>query len=164
MLSGTLSYLFNSFDGTRAFSDVVAEARLKGFPEPDPRDDLSGLDVARKIVILAREMGLKTELADVDLQGLIPAGLEQGTVEEFLEGLRDHDQSITALFEEAKSRGEHLRFVGSIDSGGKATVRLEPLPGSHALSRLRSTDNLVQFASFEDPSLPEPKLIVTYTR
>jgi aspartokinase/homoserine dehydrogenase 1 len=157
VLSGTLSYLFNSFDGSRRFSEVVAEARQKGFTEPDPRDDLSGLDVARKVVILAREMGLRTELADIDLQGLIPPGLEEGSVDDFLERLRDHDQAIATLFEEAKGRGEHLRFVGSIDSSGKATVRLESLPGSHALSRLRSTDNLVQFAT--ERYTPNPLIV-----
>ncbi|HEX4735985.1 MAG TPA: bifunctional aspartate kinase/homoserine dehydrogenase I [Allosphingosinicella sp.] len=157
VLSGTLSYLFNSFDGSRRFSEVVAEARQKGFTEPDPRDDLSGLDVARKVVILAREMGLRTELADIDLQGLIPPGLEEGSVDDFLERLRDHDEAIATLFEEAKGRGEHLRFVGSIDSSGKATVRLESLPGSHALSRLRSTDNLVQFAT--ERYTPNPLIV-----
>ncbi len=145
VLSGTLSYLFNSFDGTRAFSKVVAEARQKGFTEPDPRDDLSGMDVARKVVILAREMGLRTELKDVDLQGLIPPGLETGTVEEFLQALPAHDHSITALFETARSRNERLRFVGSVSRDGKATVRLESVPASHALAHLHLTDNLVQF-------------------
>ena len=145
VLSGTLSYLFNSFDGSRRFSEVVADARQKGFTEPDPRDDLSGLDVARKVVILAREMGLRTELEDVDVTGLIPSGLEQGSVEDFLKALGEHDHLITSLFEKAKAKGEHLRFVGSIDSEGKARVRLESLPATHALTRLRSTDNLVQF-------------------
>jgi aspartokinase/homoserine dehydrogenase 1 len=157
VLSGTLSYLFNSFDGSRPFSDVVAEARRKGFTEPDPRDDLSGLDVARKVVILAREMGLRTELADVDLHGLIPAGLEEGTVEEFLERLGEHDQVITTLFEQARAKGEHLRFVGSIDSDGKASVSLQSLPATHALTRLRSTDNLVQFET--ERYTPNPLIV-----
>ena len=147
VLSGTLSYLFNSFDGSRPFSEVVAEARAKGFTEPDPRDDLSGMDVARKVVILAREMGLRTELADVELQGLVPAGLEQGSVDDFLAALRDHDHSIASAFEEARARGEKLRFLGSIDRGGKATVRLRSVPGSDALARLNLTDNIVQFST-----------------
>lgn len=147
VLSGTLSYLFNSFDGSRPFSEVVAEARSKGFTEPDPRDDLSGLDVARKVVILAREMGLRTELANVELEGLVPPGLEQGSVEEFLTALRDHDQSISNAFEEAKARNEKLRFVGSIESDGTATVRLRSVAESHALARLHLTDNLVQFST-----------------
>lgn len=145
VLSGTLSYLFNSFDGTRAFSEVVAEARTKGFTEPDPRDDLSGMDVARKVVILAREMGLRTELGDIELEGLVPPGLEQGSVEDFLAALRDHDQGIAASFEEARARGERLRFIGSVEAGGKASVRLRSVPASHPLARLHLTDNLVQF-------------------
>lgn len=145
VLSGTLSYLFNSFDGSRPFSSVVAEARQQGFTEPDPREDLSGMDVARKVVILAREMGLCAELGDVELQGLIPRGLEDGTVAEFFEALPYHDHSITTLFEAAKSRNERLRFVGSIARGGKARVRLESVPASHPLARLHLTDNLVQF-------------------
>ncbi len=145
VLSGTLSYLFNSFDGTRPFSEVVAEARQKGFTEPDPRDDLSGMDVARKVVILAREMGLKTELEDVELQGLIPPGLEHGPVDQFLQSLREHDRAITDLLEEARGRDERLRFVGSIERDGRATVRLQSVPASHPLARLHLTDNLVQF-------------------
>ena len=145
VLSGTLSYLFNSFDGTRPFSDVVGEARQRGFTEPDPRDDLSGLDVARKVVILAREMGLRTELEDVELEGLIPPGLEQGSVEDFLVALKDHDEDVAGLFRDASARNERLRFVGTVDREGKASVRLQSIPVTHALASLRSTDNLVQF-------------------
>lgn len=147
VLSGTLSYLFNSYDGTRPFSDVVVEARGKGFTEPDPRDDLSGMDVARKVVILAREMGLRTELEDVELQGLVPPGLEKGSVDDFLAALPGHDQGIAAAFEEARARNEKLRFVGSIERDGKATVRLRSVPESDALARLNLTDNLVQFST-----------------
>jgi len=147
VLSGTLSYLFNCYDGTRPFSEVVAEARSKGFTEPDPRDDLSGMDVARKVVILAREMGLRTELADIQLQGLVPPGLEKGSVDDFLTALRDHDQGIAASFEEARQRGERLRFIGSIERDGKASVSLRSVPETDPLARLNLTDNLVQFST-----------------
>jgi aspartokinase/homoserine dehydrogenase 1 len=147
VLSGTLSYLFNSFDGTRPFSEVVAEARAKGYTEPDPRDDLSGMDVARKVVILAREMGLRTELGDIELQGLVPPGLEEGSVDDFLNALRDHDQGIASAFEQSRERGEKLRFIGSIERDGKATVRLRSIPASDALARLNLTDNMVQFST-----------------
>jgi aspartokinase/homoserine dehydrogenase 1 len=147
VLSGTLSYLFNSFDGTRPFSEVVAEARSKGYTEPDPRDDLSGMDVARKVVILAREMGLRTALDDVELQGLVPPGLEQGSVDDFLTALRDHDQGLAAAFEEARDRDERLRFIGSIGRDGKASVRLRSVPATDPLARLNLTDNLVQFST-----------------
>jgi len=157
VLSGTLSYLFNSYDGTRPFSDVVVEARGKGFTEPDPRDDLSGMDVARKVVILAREMGLRTELEDVELQGLVPPGLEKGSVDDFLAALPGHDQSIAAAFEKARARNEKLRFVGSIERDGTATVRLRSVPESDALARLNLTDNLVQFST--ERYTPNPLIV-----
>ncbi|HEX8691056.1 MAG TPA: bifunctional aspartate kinase/homoserine dehydrogenase I [Longimicrobium sp.] len=118
VLSGTLSYLFNAFDGVRPFSELVAEARRQGFTEPDPRDDLSGVDVARKVVILAREMGLELDLADVELQGLVPPELEGGSVDDFLHRLRDHDARLARWWEEAHARGERLRFVGVVDRAG----------------------------------------------
>lgn len=114
ILSGTLAYLFSSFDGSTPFSQIVAAARENGYTEPDPRDDLSGMDVARKVVILAREMGMEIELSDVSIEGLDPAGLEEGSVEDFLEQLKDHDAELLKLLEGAYSQGEALRFVGTM--------------------------------------------------
>jgi aspartokinase/homoserine dehydrogenase 1 len=123
----------------------VAEARRQGFTEPDPRDDLSGADVARKVVILAREMGLRLELADVDLEGLVPAELKDGSVDDFLRRLSDHDATLTGWWADAHARGERLRFVGAVDRDGTASVRLRSYPATHAFSRLNLTDNIVQF-------------------
>jgi aspartokinase/homoserine dehydrogenase 1 len=145
ILSGTLSYLFNSFDGTRPFSDILVEAKKKGFTEPDPREDLSGMDVARKVVILAREMGLDLELDDVDVQGLVPEGLEDGSIEDFLAALPAHDDEMTALLEDARDAGEVLRFVGRVDAEGVASVKLRRYPEDHAFGRIHLTDNIVQF-------------------
>lgn len=145
VLSGTLSYLFNAFDGVRPFSELVAEARREGYTEPDPRDDLSGADVARKVVILAREMGLKLEMADVELEGLVPPELRGGGVDDFLCRLREHDDALTRLWRDAHARGERLRFVGAVERDGRATVRLRGYPAAHAFARLDRTDNLVQF-------------------
>lgn len=145
VLSGTLSYLFNAYDGERPFSELVAEARKQGFTEPDPRDDLSGADVARKVVILAREMGVRLELAEVELEGLIPPGLEEGSVDDFLCRLRGHDEHFASRWREARARGEVLRFVGEVERGGSATVRLRSLPASHPFARLDLTDNSVRF-------------------
>jgi bifunctional aspartokinase / homoserine dehydrogenase 1 len=145
VLSGTLSYLFNAFDGVRPFSELVAEARREGFTEPDPRDDLSGADVARKVVILGREMGLRLEMADVKLEGLVPDELQGGGVDDFLCRLRDHDEHFTRLWREAHARGERLRFVGAVERDGRATVRLRTYPATHAFARLNRTDNVVQF-------------------
>ena len=101
ILSGTLSYLFNSFDGKRSFSSLVTQARELGYTEPDPRDDLSGTDVARKVVILAREIGMTVELADVALEGLVPKELTKGPVSEFLAALPKYDAHMEQLRREA---------------------------------------------------------------
>jgi aspartokinase/homoserine dehydrogenase 1 len=145
VLSGTLSYLFNAFDGVRPFSDLVAEARREGYTEPDPRDDLSGADVARKVVILGREMGLDLEMADVELEGLVPDELRGGGVDDFLCRLRGHDEPMTRLWHQAEARGERLRFVGAVDRDGRASVRLRAYPAQHPFARLNRTDNVVQF-------------------
>lgn len=147
VLSGTLSYLFNAFDGVRPFSELVAEARKQGFTEPDPRDDLSGADVARKVTILAREMGLRLEMADVDLEGLVPEELRDGNVDDFLCRLAGHDETLTGWWRDAHARGERLRFVGVVERDGCASVRLRPYPAQHPFARLNLTDNIVQFST-----------------
>ena len=147
ILSGTLSYLFNVYDGTRPFSEIVAEAKELGYTEPDPRDDLSGTDVARKVVILGREMGLELELDQISLEGLVPEELEGASVEEFMEKLPEHDDAMRARYESARERGCVLRFVGSVSRDGSATVTLEELPLTHAFARINFTDNIVQFTT-----------------
>jgi aspartokinase/homoserine dehydrogenase 1 len=147
VLSGTLAYLFNIFDGTRSFSDIVREAREKGYTEPDPRDDLSGMDVARKVVILGREMGLDLELDDVAVESLVPAGLEAGDVDAFLDGLCVHDDGMAGIYSEAAAAGQVLRCVGRLDADGTARVSLERLPQDHPFSRISLTDNIVQFVT-----------------
>jgi aspartokinase/homoserine dehydrogenase 1 len=145
VLSGTLSYLFHAFDGSRPFSEILADARARGFTEPDPRDDLSGTDVARKVVILAREMGLPLELADVRVESLVPEALRAGTTAEFLAALPGHDAQIAALLADARARGKVLRYVGEVDRDGNAAARLCALDASHPFARIRPTDNVVQF-------------------
>lgn len=145
ILSGTLSYLFNVYDGSRPFSDIVKDARAMGFTEPDPRDDLSGTDVARKLVILAREMGLKIELSDVEVESLVPEALRSGSVDAYLADLPAYDAHMLERFEAARRRGEVLRFVGRVDAQGKASVRLRAYAADHAFARIRRTDNIVEF-------------------
>ena len=145
ILSGTLSYLFNAFDGDRPFSDILRQAKDEGFTEPDPRDDLSGMDVARKVVILAREIGLPLELGDVTIDGLVPAPLQDGPVETFMERLPEHDETMTDLLRTAQQQNEVLRFVGSVDRSGEASVRLKRYPEDHAFARINYTDNIVRF-------------------
>jgi aspartokinase/homoserine dehydrogenase 1 len=145
IFSGTLSYLFNSFDGERPFSDILDEAKDHGYTEPDPREDLSGMDVARKVVILAREMGMDLELDDVDIESLVPDGLEQGTVADFMAALPDHDDRMTAHLEQASEQGQVLRFVGTVTHDGEASVRLRRYDQDHPFARIHLTDNIVQF-------------------
>jgi aspartokinase/homoserine dehydrogenase 1 len=147
VLSGTLAYLFNVFDGSRPFSEIVRDARDQGFTEPDPRDDLSGMDVARKIVILGREMGLPLELSGVEIESLVPPGLEAGDVDGFLEALAAHDDSMARRVAEAAGQGKVLRYVGRLDAGGHVTVRLESLASDHPFARINLTDNIVQFVT-----------------
>ncbi|HXD47948.1 MAG TPA: bifunctional aspartate kinase/homoserine dehydrogenase I [Gemmatimonadaceae bacterium] len=145
IFSGTLSYLFNSFDGSRTFSALVAQARDLGYTEPDPRDDLSGMDVARKVVILAREIGMTVELPDVQLKGLVPESLTQGAVADFLAALPNFDDDMERLRREAAQKGEVLRFVGRVGKDGRASVALCSYPTSHPFARIQLTDNIVLF-------------------
>jgi len=145
IFSGTLAYLFNVFDGRESFSSIVRDAKTKGYTEPDPRDDLSGLDVARKLIILAREMGLTLEMSDVQVEGLVPKALEQCSVEEFMARLPESDAAMAAAFAAARAKNEVLRYVGRIDVDGKATVGLVSLKSRHAFANIALTDNVVRF-------------------
>jgi len=147
IFSGTLAYLFNVYDGSRHFSDIVTEAKQRGYTEPDPRDDLSGMDVARKLIILGREMGLGLELSDVQIDSLVPAGLEQGSIEEFLERLPAYDAPMRQRFESARARGQVLRYVGRLTAAGEATVGVVELDAGHAFAHIALTDNVVRFAT-----------------
>jgi aspartokinase/homoserine dehydrogenase 1 len=148
IFSGTLAYLFNVFDGSKPFSTIVREARDAGYTEPDPRDDLSGLDVARKLIILGREMGMRLELKDVRIESLVPAGLDSGDAEEFLRALSAHDKAMTGRWQKAEADGQVLRYVGRLDrQRGTATVQLESLPRTHPFANINLTDNIVRFAS-----------------
>jgi aspartokinase/homoserine dehydrogenase 1 len=145
VLSGTLSYIFNTFDGTRPFSEILRDAQRQGFTEPDPRDDLSGTDVGRKLVILAREMGLELELAQVRIESLVPESLRTGSVEEFLERLPEHDSAMIDLLQEARGREEVLRYVGVVDPTGECSVELKSYPRAHAFAGTSGSDNIVAF-------------------
>lgn len=147
IFSGTLAYLFNIYDGRTAFSEIVRDARQRGYTEPDPRDDLSGLDVARKLIILGREMGLELELADVTIESLVPAGLESGSIEEFMARLPRHDGPMRERLESARARGKVLRYVGRLTCDGNASVGLIELEVKHPFANIALTDNVVRFAT-----------------
>jgi aspartokinase/homoserine dehydrogenase 1 len=147
ILSGTLGYLFNEFDGTKPFSQIVREARESGYTEPDPRDDLSGMDVARKLTILAREFGLPLEIGKFPVQSLVPVELQGVSVDEFLQRLPEHDAHFQELYERARDQGRHLRYVSRLSADGKASVGLETIAEGHAFSNVKFTDNIVQFVT-----------------
>jgi aspartokinase/homoserine dehydrogenase 1 len=126
----------------------VRAAKANGYTEPDPRDDLSGTDVARKIVILGREMGLRLELADVDLEGLIPPALSSCGVDEFMARLGELDAPMLARLTAAAAKGAVLRYVAALDAAsGRATVGLVELDRAHPFANINLTDNIVRFVT-----------------
>jgi aspartokinase/homoserine dehydrogenase 1 len=147
IFSGTLAYLFNVYDGSVPFSAIVREAKQRGYTEPDPRDDLSGTDVARKLTILAREMGLALEMSEVKVESLVPQELVAGSSEQFLDGLVRHDAAMLTRYQQAKAAGKVLRFVGRITASGEATVGVVELDAKHAFANIALTDNVVRFAT-----------------
>ncbi|HWL61627.1 MAG TPA: bifunctional aspartate kinase/homoserine dehydrogenase I [Steroidobacteraceae bacterium] len=147
IFSGTLAYLFNVYDGSVPFSAIVKEAKKLGYTEPDPRDDLSGTDVARKLIILAREMGLKLDMADVKVESLVPSDLAGGSIDDFLGGLPRYDEAMLKRYQAAKAAGKVLRFVGRVTAKGEATVGVVELDGKHAFANIALTDNVVRFAT-----------------
>ena len=155
IFSGTLAYLFNALDASSDFSQVVRQARDAGYTEPDPREDLSGMDVARKLLILARELKLRMDLADVEVESLAPEELSEATVEEFLDGLGRYDGDMRGRLEKAGEEGCVLRYVGRLNSEGRASVRLESLPEDHLFARLDLTSNMFLFrtARYSDSPL-----------
>ena len=151
IFSGTLAYLCNVFDATRGFSEIVRDARAQGYTEPDPRDDLSGTDVARKAVILAREAGMELELADIEVQSLVPAELSTtvvSSVDEFLDRLADFDATMAERFHAAERDNRVIRYVAEVNlSTGQAQVALRNYPRDHPFAGISLTDNVVQFVT-----------------
>ena len=148
IFSGTLAYLFNVFDGQRPFSEIVREARALGYTEPDPREDLSGMDVARKAVILAREAGLSLELSDIEVESLVPESLIGVSLEHFMEELAVFDVPMAEKHEQAKRKNCLLRYVADLNLiDGTVGVKLGHYPPDHAFSSISLTDNIVQFVT-----------------
>ncbi|HEY0199210.1 MAG TPA: homoserine dehydrogenase [Rhodanobacter sp.] len=144
VFSGSLSWLFNQYDGSRPFSELLREARLQGYTEPDPRSDLSGEDVARKLLIIARNAGFALGVEEVDVQSLVPEALRLIDSESFLARLGELDAPLAQLHAEAKARGCVLRFLARLNQRGRARVGLVEVPLTHPAARLYGTDN--QFA------------------
>ncbi len=147
IVSGTLAWLFNNYDGSVQFSELVKKAKEMGYTEPDPRDDLSGMDVARKTVILARELGYKVEVSDVPIESLVPSELAQLPVEQFMSKLGELDKPMLEKFEKAKKENMRLCYVGSVDENGKCSVKLQDYPMNHPFSQASGTDNVICFTT-----------------
>ncbi|UGB37524.1 homoserine dehydrogenase [Frateuria soli] len=144
VFSGSLSYLFNQYDGRRPFSALLAEARALGYTEPDPRSDLSGEDVARKLLILARHAGFPLGSDEVAVESLVPAALRGVDTATFLDRLSELDAPLAERHARAATRGKVLRFLARLDQRGRARVGLVEVPTTHPSAQLHGTDN--QFA------------------
>jgi len=147
IFSGTLAYLFNRFDGHAPFSELVRQAKAAGYTEPDPRDDLSGTDVARKAVILAREAGWSLSLGDVEVENLVPTQLRDLPLVEFLQRLDAFDVPMAGRLAAAKAQGRVLRYLAEVDASGHASVALRAVEATHPAASAQGTDNLFAFHS-----------------
>jgi len=154
VLSGSLNFIFTNYDASRPLAEVVREAKEKGYTEPDPRDDLSGSDVGRKIIILAREVGYQLEPEEVALKSFLPDSVPaEGDVEEFFTALAAAEPEFATRYHEAVAEGKKLRMIASLNEG-KTQVALEAVGADHPTYALSGTDNLIMFYTERYGDLP----------
>lgn len=144
VLSGTLNFVFNNYDGNQKFAEVVKQAQNEGYTEPDPRLDLSGTDVVRKILILAREAGFRMEMDQVVNHSFMPDKCMQGSVDDFYRSMLEEEDHFKRLLQEANEAGCKLKFVASLENG-EASVGLQHINPAHDLYHLYGKDNVVLF-------------------
>ena len=144
VLSGTLNFVFNNYDGSRTFAEVVKQAQDEGYTEPDPRLDLGGTDVMRKIMILAREAGEQLEMEDISNSSFMPPSCMQGDVNNFYKEMEKHEDHFKKIYEEAARKQCKLKFVASYENG-KAAVGLQHINAQHDFYHLYGKDNVVLF-------------------
>ena len=147
VLSGTLSFIFNNYKAGKSFADIVMEAKEKGYTEPDPRDDLNGLDVARKILILSRECGARLELEDVNVENLVPENCRQTKdIAEFFKLLKAQDAFFENMAKSAESDNGKLCYM-AVYENGKASVKLNKISSTHPFYNLSGSDNIISFTT-----------------
>lgn len=147
VLSGSVSYIFNNFDGKRSFSDLVAEARHFGYTEPDPRDDLSGADVKRKITILAREAGYKVNTDEVHIKPILPQScMDAKGIDAFFDALKQEDKYFDGLLNEAKQTNASLRFIAKAENGN-VSCGVEMIQQDSPFYNLGGSDNMIVFTT-----------------
>ncbi len=153
VLSGTLNFVFNNYDGTKPFAHVVKQAQDEGYTEPDPRLDLGGTDVMRKIMILAREAGEKIEMEDITNNSFLPASCFDGSVADFYKEMEKHEAHFKSLYDAAARENCKLKFVASFENG-KAAVGLQHIPANSDFYHLYGKDNIVLFYTQRYPEQP----------
>ena len=153
VLSGTLNFVFNNYDGTTSFASVVKQAQDEGYTEPDPRLDLSGKDVMRKIMILARESGEQMEMEDIRNNSFMPESCMTGSVEDFYAAMEKEEAHFKKILDAAKAAGKKLKFVASYDKG-KAAVGLQQVDEQSDFYHLYGKDNVVLFYTDRYPEQP----------
>ena len=154
ILSGSLSYIFGKLDEGMSLSQATAIAKENGFTEPDPRDDLSGMDVARKLLIMARESGLPLELSDIQIESVLPSTFDaSGDISQFMTNLAKIDEEFSARVESAKSEGKVLRYIGNIIDG-KCQVAIKAVSAEHPLSSVKDGENALAVHSRYYQPLP----------
>lgn len=147
VFSGTLSYLFNSFDDSVGFSDLVKKAKEMGYTEPDPREDLNGYDVGRKLLILARVAGYELDFEDIDIQNLVPEEARDASdIDEFFVKLKEFDDEFESMWKAAADKGKKLCYIARFEDG-KAEVKLETIAPDHPFYNLSGSDNILAIYS-----------------
>jgi aspartokinase/homoserine dehydrogenase 1 len=153
VLSGTLNYVFNNYNGEKPFSEIVRQAQTEGYTEPDPRLDLSGTDVMRKIMILARESGAELEMNAITNKSFMPESCMQGSVEDFYNEMTKQEAHFKSLYDAANKKGKKLKFVASYENG-QASVGLKHIEPASDFYHLYGKDNIVLFYTVRYPEQP----------